>query len=361
MRERRTESPPPRSHPRRNRITALAALLLAALVVWFCIEVFQPFHGSGHGSVTVVIPAHAGIGGVASRLENAGVISSGFFFEVRATLDGDRSDLRAGTYHLKLDMSYGAVLKILTTPPPAAPVSGVTIVPGRTRRQIDALLRAQGVKGSYFAATASSPLLRPSWYGAPAGTSSLEGFLFPDTYQVVEPISIVALAADQLKQFKQRFASVSLGYARSRHLTPYQVLIVASMVEAEAQTPRDRPLIASVIYNRLQHGIPLQIDATVRYAVGNYSKPITESQLRSPSPWNTYTHSGLPPTPIDNPSLASIQAAAHPASTNYLYFVVKPCGNGEHAFASSYQEFLRDEQQYQAARAARGGRSPVSC
>jgi uncharacterized YceG family protein len=337
------------------------ALIVAGVVVWFGIEVFQPFHGSGHGRVTVVIPQHSGIGNVASTLEKAGVISSGFFFEVRATLDGDRGELRAGTYYLKLDMSYGSVLKILTTPPPAAPVTEVTIIPGRTRRQIDGLLRSQGVKGSYYDATRSSPLLRPSWYGAPSGTDSLEGFLFPDTYQLRKPLSIPALVANQLTDFRRRFASINTAYARSHHLTPYDVLIVASMVEAEAQTARDRRLVASVIYNRLRMGMPLQIDATTRYATNNYTSPLTVAQLNSPSAYNTRIHKGLPPTPIDNPSLASIQAAASPANTNYLYFVVQPCGNGAEVFASNYQQFLRDQQRYQAARSARSGRSPAHC
>jgi uncharacterized YceG family protein len=119
--------------------------------------------------------------------------------------------------------------------------------------------------------------------------------------------------------------------------------------------------VASVIYNRLAAGMPLQIDATTRYATGNYTSPLTVSQLSSPSPYNTRIHKGLPPTPIDNPGLASIEAAAHPAHTNYLYFVVKPCGGGEHAFASSYAQFLGYVRQYQKARALAGGRSPAHC
>jgi UPF0755 protein len=223
------------------------------------------------------------------------------------------------------------------------------------------LLRAQGVKGSYFAATRRSPLVNFAAYGAPRRTPDLEGFLFPDTYQLVEPISVSKLVSDQLERFRQEFAHVNLSYARRQHLTPYDVLIIASMIQGEAQTARDRPLVASVIYNRLRLKMPLGIDATTRYATGNYTKPLTESQLRSPSPYNTRNHTGLPPTPIGNPGVAAIEAAAHPARTNYLYFVVKPCGNGEHVFESSYNQFLADVQKYQQARSARGGRSPSRC
>jgi UPF0755 protein len=359
--KREPRHPRRRQHSRAGRIFSVVAIVLGAAVIWFLVELFQPFHGSGQGSVTVTIPAHSSSSQVGDLLERNGVVASSFFFELRATLAGQRSDLRPGTYHLARDMSYGTVLTVLTTPPTPPKVTELTITEGRTRRQIDALLHSQGVPGSYFAATRHSRLLNPVKYGAPRSTNSLEGFLFPSTYQLREPITVSALVTDQLRAFRQSFAPVTLGYARRKHLTAYDVLIVASMVEAEAQTARDRPLIASVIYNRLADNMPLQIDATSRYASGNYTKPLTVSELNSASPYNTRIRKGLPPTPIDNPGLASINAAAHPANTNYLYFVVKPCGNGEQVFASSYKQFLAYAQQYQAARAKRGGRSPSHC
>ncbi len=341
---------------------AVLALVVAAVVVWFLVELFQPFSGSGSGSVVVVIPPHASASAVGDRLSHDGVIDSSFFFQLRATLDGERGDLHAGTYRLERGMSYGAVLAILTKPPPPVPVTELTIIPGRTRRKIDSLLKSQGISGSYYAATRRSALLNPTAYGASRGTDSLEGFLFPDTYQLREPVSIAALVADQLKRFKQQFAAVKLDYARSRHLTAYDVLIVASMIEGEAQNAHDRALVASVIYNRLRLGMPLQIDATTCYLVGGEPCNLSHSKLlSSSSPYNTRIHKGLPPTPIDNPSLAAIQAAARPANTNYLYFVVEPCGNGKELFASSYQQFLRDSERYQNARAKRGGRSPAHC
>lgn len=351
----------PRRHSIAGRIFALLFLAVAAALIWFLVQLFQPFHGSPHGRVTVTIPGHSTASQVGNQLAHAGVVPSGFFFELRAMLAGDRGDLRAGTYHLEQGMTYASVLKVLTTPPPAAKVTNITIVEGRTRAQLNDLLRAQGVRGSYFAATRHSPLINFAAYGAPRRTPDLEGFLFPDTYQLVEPISIQKLVNDQLQTFRQQFATVNLGYSRSKHLTPYDVLIIASMVQAEAATAHDAPLIASVIYNRLRLGMPLQIDATTRYATGNYSKPLTQSQLNSRSPYNTRVHKGLPPTPIDNPGLAAIKAAAHPARTNFLYFVAKVCGNGSSVFESNYNQFLADAQKYQQARSARGGRSPERC
>jgi uncharacterized YceG family protein len=344
------------------RIAALLALAVVIGGIWFLVELFQPFAGSASGPVIVVtIPRSAGASAIGDLLAKDGVISSGFFFKLRAALEGDRDKLLAGTYRMKHGMSYSSVLTLLTTPPKAAPTTEVTIVPGRTRRQVDGLLHEQHVRGSYLGATRRSPVLSPVSYGAPRSTPSLEGFLFPDTYQVRTPISIGALVTDQLREFKQQFAGVGMGYARSRRLTPYDVLIIASMVEAEAATAHDRPLVASVIYNRLADRTPLGIDATNRYATDNYTKPLTASELNSPSPYNTRLHVGLPPTPIDSPGLAAIRAAAHPARTHDLYFVVRPCGNGEMTFTSSYSQFLADAHAYQNARAQRGGHSPEHC
>jgi uncharacterized YceG family protein len=343
------------------RLAALVALLLAAVLIWFCVELFQPFHGQGHGSLTVTIPARSSSRPVGDLLARDGVVSSGFFFYLRAKLAGDGGQLLAGTYHLKLDMSYGQALKALTTAPPAAKVSNVTIVPGKTRVQINALLRAQGFRGSYLAATRRSPLLNLAAYGAPKSTPSLEGFLYPDTYQLRDPITASALAAAQLTQFRKRFATVSLAYARSKRLTAYDVLTIASIIEKEAATTHDEPLVASVIYNRLKDGIALGMDSTTRYEFNDYTKPLTSSQLAAQSPYNTRVNKGLPPTPIGNPGLSAIQAAAHPAQSNYLYFVAKPCGNGASVFSSSYNQFLVDSARYQSARAQHGGRSPTKC
>jgi uncharacterized YceG family protein len=340
---------------------AILALLAAAAVIWFCIELFQPFHGSGHGSVTVTVPAHAGARQVGDELASKGVVASGFFFYLRAKLSGDGGKLLAGTYHLKLDMSYSQALKVLTTPPPAVPTTNVTVIPGETRAQLSARLRAEGIPGNYQAETRHSPLLNPGIYGAPRSTPSLEGFLFPDTYQLREPIKLSALIADQLTTFKQTFGGISMAYAKSRHLTPYDVLIIASIVEKESATRHDDPLVASVIYNRLKDHIPLGMDSTTRYEFNDYTKPLTQSQLAANSPYNTRLNAGLPPTPISNPGLAAIQAAAQPARTNYLYFVVKPCGNGASVFSSSYSQFQADSARYQQARAARGGNSPTKC
>jgi uncharacterized YceG family protein len=167
--------------------------------------------------------------------------------------------------------------------------------------------------------------------------------------------------ARQLEAFEREFATVSLRYARSKNLNAYDVLTIASMVEREAQLPRERRLVASVIYNRMSERMHLGIDATIRFAVDNWTEPLTQSQLAIDSPYNTRTHLGLPPGPIGSPGIAAIRAAARPADTDHLFYVVKPGTCGEHAFSATDAEFQQDVARYNAERARRGGKSPTDC
>ena len=167
----------------------------------------------------------------------------------------------------------------------------------------------------------------------------LEGFLFPATYDFTAHTTSRRLVERQLQAFQRNWSKVDLSYAKSRNLTPYDVLIIASMIEKETLSPDERQLVAAVIYNRLHARMPLQIDATLRYGLAiPPTESIRQSQLQSDSPYNTRNRRGLPPTPIANPGLASMQAAAHPAKVNYLYFVRKP-DKKHHFFTASYKEF----------------------
>ena len=165
----------------------------------------------------------------------------------------------------------------------------------------------------------------------------------------------------QLTAFKRNFGEVDLSYARRRNLTPYDVLTIASLVERETAVPRERPIVASVIYNRLRRDIRLDIDATTRFAVNNWTQPLKQSEIEDPSPYNTRVYSGLPPGPIGSPGLASIKAAARPARTDFLFYVAVICGEGRHKFAATNAEFLRYVDEYEAERERRGGRAPTSC
>ncbi|MGD0385765.1 MAG: endolytic transglycosylase MltG [Solirubrobacteraceae bacterium] len=354
-----------RRHPparyRRRRVTLLLALVVVAFAAWFAIELFQPFAGPGTGVVTVVIPAGANASQIGDELAARGVVSSSFFFSLRARLDGDGPKLRHGVVTLRHGMSYAAALSVLTTAPAVTQLE-VRIPEGLTRRQIAAIAAADRLGGSYLIASRPANAgLDPRDYGAPASVHTLEGFLFPATYFSFAHENVAHLVAQQVAAFHQNFDQLSFARATASHLTRYDVLIIASMIEREAQVPSDRPLVAAVIYNRLAAGMTLGIDATLRYALNDYDKPLTASQLALDTPYNTRLHRGLPPTPISNPGLASMVAATHPAAVPYLYYVDKPNSCGELAFATSYAQFEADVAAYNAARNAAGGRAPTKC
>jgi uncharacterized YceG family protein len=211
-------------------------------------------------------------------------------------------------------------------------VAAVAKIAQRERRA-----RTRLAKRTYLLATRAPHV--PLCFHAGAKVPSIEGFLFPATYEFFRQTTSAELVAEQLDAFCQNWQKLDLKYARSKHLTPYDVLIIASMVEKETLSPDERQLVAAVIYNRLHARMPLGIDATLRYGLNiPPTESIHQSQLESDSPYNTRKQPGLPPTPIASPGLASMQAAAHPAHVNYLYFVRKP-DRKHHFFTASYRAF----------------------
>jgi UPF0755 protein len=360
----RTGPRPPRrgaaalSAVRRHPLLVMA-VLAAVVLAWFLIALMQPFAGDGSGRVVVAIPKGASVAEVGDLLDRRGVVSSSTLFQVRVTLAGKRSDLYPGRYALAHGMSYGAAIDALSTVR-AKKTTTVTIPEGYSRPQAAGVAREVGLTGSYLKASVRSKYLRPAGYGG-KGASSLEGFLFPDTFELKAGAPAADLVQLQLQDFKRRVKYVDMRYARSKNLTTYDVLTIASMVEREAQVASERRLVAAVIYNRLHEGMPLGIDATIRFATGNYANPLTESELAVDSPYNTRLNAGLPPGPIDSPGLASIEAAAHPAGVDYLYYVVEPGTCGKHSFSSTDAQFQADVARYNRAREAAGGRSPDTC
>ena len=198
------------------------------------------------------------------------------------------------------------------------------------------------LSGHGYAAATAKPRTFP---GFGSKKLPLEGFLFPDTYDFDRKTRSAQLVQNQLGEFTSKWGSLNLSYARSKNLTPYDVLKIASMVEGEAQVPSERPLVAAVIYNRLHAHMALGIDATLRYGLHIPPTEPLGPYLESDNPYNTRKFPGLPPTPINNPGMASLEAAAHPAHVDYLYFVRKP-DHKHHYFTANYQDFLQHEAQY---------------
>jgi UPF0755 protein len=335
------------------------ALVAALFVLWFLGALFQPFHGDGSGKVGVTIPKGSSVSEVGDLLAHEDVIDNSTLFQVRVTLAGKRSEIYSGNFTLAQGMSYGAAIDALSIPPVKRTLS-VTIPEGYTRSQAAQVAEEAGVPGDYTKATIRSKYLDPAEYGG-KNAKDLEGFLFPDTFELKPTAPVADLIQLQLEDFKRRIKGVSMKYAKSKNLTVFDVVTIASMVEDEAGVDSQRGLVASVIYNRLHEGMPLGIDATIRFATGNYTKPLTESELAIDSPYNSRTNAGLPPGPISNPGLASIEAAAHPPQTDYLFYVTTPGACGKLTFAKTEAEFEAAVDKYNSAREAAGGNSPDSC
>jgi UPF0755 protein len=335
------------------------AVIAALFVAWFLISLFQPFHGDGSGKVAVVIPKGSSVSEVGDLLSEKDVIDNSTLFQVRVTLAGKRSELYAGRFTLAEGMSYGAAIDALSKPPVKKTLT-VTIPEGYSRPQAAQLVEEVGVPGSYTKATVKSKYLDPADYGGKKA-KDLEGFLFPDTFELKPDAPAADLVELQLKDFKRQIKQVDMSYAKSKNLTVFDVLTIASMIEDEAGVASQRKLVASVIYNRLREGIPLGIDATIRFATGNYTDPLTESELAVDSPYNSRTNAGLPPGPINSPGLDAIQAAAHPKKTGYIFYVTDPGTCGKLIFAKTEAEFEKAVEEYNTARDEAGGNSPDTC
>jgi uncharacterized YceG family protein len=355
----------PRSRRGARRLVLLLVLALVVVAAWFAYRVAQPGHDAGDAKrpIVVVIARGSTAGEIADELADQGVIDSSFFFNIRSRISGKRGDLKAGRFTLQRDMSYAAALEALTQNPAAAPTVRVTIPEGLSIAETAAIVRETALNGSYLKAASRNPREVKGFknYEVPRGTHSLEGFLFPATYELKRKSTARDLVTQQLATFRQRFDRLDRKAAHRKNLSDYDVLIIASMIEREAQVTKDRRLISAVIYNRLQQQIPLGIDATLRYILNNWSRPLKQSELQKDSVFNTRLRQGLPPTPIGSPGLASIKAALNPAKVNYLFYVVKPCGNGAHAFSATDAQFTKDVQAYNRKRAQLGGKDPSHC
>jgi len=347
-----------------RRVLALVALLVVGGALWTIYKTFQPGYGEGKGGVVVTIPSGADAGRIGTLLAERGVVDSGRFFSLNATLTMRRGKLKSGEYTLPRGMSNGDALDALTQGPKAKVVRtfSVTLPEGRSIRELEPAIKKSRVDGAYAKATSAPRAVRRARaLGLPRSAKTPEGFLFPATYELLAGASAADLVARQLKAFDENFRRIDLAAARRRNLTRYDVVIIASMIEREAQIARERPLISAVIRNRLREGIPLGIDATIRYFENNWTQPLRVSELERDSPYNTRLRRGLPPTPIGNPGLSSLKAAANPAASDVLFYVVKPGTCGEHAFSETSAQFERDVAKYNSEREKAGGKSPTTC
>ncbi len=336
-------TPRPGRHRRARRrwpwallaVVLLVALLIGAGAFWVDRQVNPA--GGPRASLTLNLPGGS-ISSASSRLASVGVVRTGWLFNLYSRVKGAGS-YQAGAYSLRRNDSYPSVIATLRAGPP---VERLTVPEGFTLAQIAARVgRLPGHSASGFLAVANSGQVRSPYQ--PAGSTNLEGLLFPATYSVGLSDSDASILRQMVDRFDQVATTVGLDKATaSTGVSPYQAVIVASMVERESKLAADRGKVARVIYNRLAKGMKLQIDSTVIYGLGGDVSDLTTKDLATPTPYNTYLIAGLPPTPIANPGIPSLQAALGPTPGPWLYYVVVSPDGGM-AFSSTFAEQQRNE------------------
>jgi UPF0755 protein len=342
------QQPGKRKKERRLGRIVLPALIIVLALTAFGLSRFYSWATGASGPRTpIIVEIAQGATGsqVADLLQAKHVIRSSLGFKILARVKHS-GDFRAGRYRMTTNMTASQALTALEQPVALTQVK-VTIPEGFDIAQTAARVSQQlSIPAPAFAKAANSGRYTRAPY-LPAGKTA-EGFLFPNTYQFYPDATADDVINVQLNQFATQARSLHMvDKAKALHLTPYQVVIVASMIEEEARYQKDRVRVAEVIYNRLRQDMLLQVDATTAYAVGKLGQKLTTADYRSMSPYNTYTHAGLPPGPISNPGRLSLQAALNPAQGDFLYYVVIDKA-GHEAFTDSYEEFLNLKNQASA-------------
>lgn len=298
-------------------------------------------------AVVVDIPKGAGTEDIGQILEEAGVIESAFGFRVAAFTQGGVSEIQAGKHEIRTGLTAPDALTTLAESTPQTDVAvDVTFPENLWLRDFARILEEDThLSAERFLRVLESGRVKSKYL--PQGETNMEGLLFPSTYQVIERDTEVDVAQRLADEFEERAAQAGIDDAPSLNLTPYEAITVASMIEAEARHDEERPMIARVIYNRIQQDMTLGIDATVYYALGEHKPSLTSSDLEVDSPYNTRLKPGIPPTPIGAAGEASLRAAVNPAEGEWLYYVVSDC-EGHHAFSVDYDEFLNNKAAYEA-------------
>ena len=311
-------------------IVVAAGVIVAAAGLWFRNAVYED-DSLPLAPTTYVVPRGATLGDVVAGLGAAGIVAHPLALRLLARLRDDETAVQSGQFRFPAHQTSDEILRRLVSG--MVDAAWVTFPEGYTVRQMGARLAAQAhVSAAAFDHYAAHERLDVDG----TQTSSLEGFLFPSTYLIPIGGTPDRVAQILVDQFYRELPADAVVKARALGLTVPQVITVASLIEREAQADDERPLMAGVYYNRLRAGMPLDVDATIEYVFPEHHAVITRRDLEIDSPYNTYRHSGLPPTPIANPGQASIDAAFAPVPSHYLYYVYK--GNGHHAFAATLEE-----------------------
>ncbi|MDR2162339.1 MAG: endolytic transglycosylase MltG [Clostridiales Family XIII bacterium] len=344
----------------RRRVSLIVTAAVVVFAVWLGMqfmayqEAQKPVDPEDKAMATVEIPEGSGMEGVADILEGKGLIRSARFFALRSKIERAGSKFKPGTYQMSKSMSVDDIMALL--------VEGVkrevvkfTIPEGLTTAQTMEILVEDGLttEDEFWDEVENGQYDHRFLEGAPEGRDRLEGFLYPETYEVYKDEGARAAIGVMLAQFDKLFTDDD--YARADELgrSVREIVTIASLIERETAVKNERPVIAGVIDNRLKDDMKLEIDASIQYILGTPKESLTNDDLKIDSPYNLYQRNGLPPGPICNPRMDSIDAALHPDKNDYLFYVLDPALNGMHRFSESYDEFLVNKAAYKEALAAR--------
>lgn len=319
-------------------------IAIAAVYTLYMGEESKPAEPGSENYVTVTIPTGTGTEGIANILNENNIIDNTGVFKLLSKSKGYDGKFKAGQYSLSPGMSMEEIMDALLAG--KAETVRFTIPEGFDIKRTTAKLSEEGlINAETFAKEIESGQFEYEFLkDAPAGPDRLEGFLFPETYEIFANANEHDIIDKMLYQFEKVFTDEYYARAEKLGMSVREVITLASIIEREARVPEDRPVIASVFYNRLKIDMPLQSCATVQYILGEQKPVLSIKDTKIESPYNTYLNPGLPPGPIASPGADSIKAALYPADTDYLYFLAK--GDGSHAFSSTYEQFLKDKAKY---------------
>ena len=334
---------------RGKAVTTLVVLFLllgipAAVGVVYLNSIGVTSSSSPGEAVEVEIPEGTTMTEVGEILEDEGVITSATGFRIASFFGGSDEGIQAGTYQLSTGLSAGDALDRMLEGPEVKFIT-VTFPEGSWLPEFaDRLDEETNIRGRDLLRVLESGRVESNIL--PNDSNNFEGLLFPSTYQIIEEDTAQTLAQRLVDETEKQLAKVDTSRVEAMGYSKYEILNVASMIQAEAGVSQDRGKIARVIYNRLDQGMALGIDATVIYALGERKNSLTASDLEIDSPFNTRRVAGLPPTPIGAPGAEAIRAAASPVEGPWLYYVLSDC-DGRHAFSVDYNDFLADKADYQ--------------
>lgn len=330
-----------------TKLFMLIGALIVALILsgWQFLSLqLQPVNPNDNTMIEIRLPENSSAPEIAALLAQNGVIRNQKIFLLYCRQHGLDKQLRAGSYELNTSMSLPQIA--LQIAEGRVKNKTLTIPEGYTVKQIgDLLVKEQVCSQQQWQQALDNPgdyAFLPD--GVKQADHRLEGFLFPDTYQIDESSNAADILELMLTDFVNVWDKEFAAQAQQKQMSVRDTIIIASLIEREAQVPEERQRIAGVIYNRLKTGMPLQIDATIQYALGQHRESLTYKDLEIDSPYNTYKYAGLPPGPIASPGKAAIDAALNPEENEYLYYVAK--GDGTHYFSKTYAEHLAAKAKY---------------